>query len=227
MENKNKDDTLILTILDFCRSTEFEMDESDIEKFLNSDELEQLYFYSLIISFINREGFTSKKLTAKSRRHWSKTFAQLSVNAIESLRKKDDFDDFDFETEPVKVQDSSVGGRVIKKEVSLSDKVISLAEQALVSVYDPLYNDNVVAVLDKLESGGVLKYPETQSGYFTYDLIYYVGNKEKQKYLLWIANKVSSTELLNDSAKFYVLKVINEILIGQTFGNVEWGIISA
>ncbi|MCR3854036.1 hypothetical protein K3Z84_00640 [Pseudomonas aeruginosa] len=80
-------DELRLTILDFNRYAEFDMKDSDIEKFLDSNAIEQVYIYSLIISLINKDGFKAKKLTNKSRRNWSKIFSQLSVEALEKYNR--------------------------------------------------------------------------------------------------------------------------------------------
>lgn len=85
-ETERKDE-LRLTILDFNRYAEFDMNDSDIEKFLDADELEQVYFYSLIVSFLNKDGFTTKELTSKSRRHWSRIFSQLSVETLEKYNR--------------------------------------------------------------------------------------------------------------------------------------------
>uniref|UniRef100_U9TD30 Uncharacterized protein n=1 Tax=Rhizophagus irregularis (strain DAOM 181602 / DAOM 197198 / MUCL 43194) TaxID=747089 RepID=U9TD30_RHIID len=241
MENKTnllKDDELKLSILDFCRTTEFQMDESDIEKVLQSDELEKAYFYSLLISFLNKEGFTAKKLTAKSRRYWSKTFAQLSVEAIESFNRKDDLDDFDFngdnddfdfEEEPVEFNDQAIGAKIISKRPIdyFSQRIESLTRKELMDSDHPNcdFIDNVINVLNELEKGGVLKFPESISGYdFSYEIMS-ANHKEKTKYLLLVAHKVSASELLHDYAKLPVLKMINLILSLNHFSSFEFNLI--
>ncbi|WCI65305.1 hypothetical protein [Pseudomonas aeruginosa] len=80
-------DELRLTMLEFINHVQFDMNDSDIEMFLDSNAIEQVYIYSLIISLINKDGFKAKKLTNKSRRNWSKIFSQLSVEALEKYNR--------------------------------------------------------------------------------------------------------------------------------------------
>ncbi|HEQ1926674.1 TPA: hypothetical protein VEN67_006749, partial [Pseudomonas aeruginosa] len=120
-----------------------------------------------------------------------------------------DNDDFDFEIKDDVNDDSPVGEKVIRKD-DLSYRIARLTKDEFMSYDHPecYFHENVIAVLDELESGGVVKFPENAYGYNFSNEIMSANIKDKTKYLLLVAHKVSVSELLNDSAKLSVLKMI-------------------